>query len=82
MPLYLGDVLEVLKKYVDVKLSQITGADVYYSDGSLSTAVCKITGNSFSAGVFSDGGLMVLYGQAPPNLVKDLQEAAKNPGKN
>ena len=82
MPLSLGDVLDVLKKYPDVQLSQITGTDVFYSDGSLSTAVCKITGNNFSAGVFPDGRLLYLYGRPPTELEKDLQEAVKKTGKN
>ncbi len=78
MPLSLGDILEVLKKYPSVQCSQITGTDVFYSDGSLSTAVAKIQGNNFSAGVFPDGRLMYLYGRPPEQLIKEFEIAGKN----
>jgi hypothetical protein len=78
MPLSLGDVLDVLKKYTSVQCSQITGTDIFYSDGSLSSAVAKIQGNNFSAGVFPDGRLMYLYGRPPDELIKDIEMAGKN----
>lgn len=78
MPLSLGGILEILKKYTSVHCSQITGTDVFYSDGALANAVAKIQGNNFSAGVFSDGRLLYLYGRPPPELEKDLQDAGKN----
>jgi hypothetical protein len=79
MPLSLSSVLEVLKKYPNVKCSQITGADVFYSDGSLSSAVAKLQGPNFSVGVFAEGSLLCLYGEAPADLQSALKEAA---GKN
>lgn len=78
MPLSLGGILDVLKKYPSVQCSQITGTDVFYSDGALANAVGKIQGNNFSAGVFADGGLMYVYGRPPPELESDLKAAGKN----
>ena len=76
MPLSLSSILEVLKQYPNVKCSQITGADVFYSDGSLSSAVAKLQGPNFSVGVFSDGSFLRLYGQPSEDLQSALKEAA------
>lgn len=76
MPLSLSSIVEVLKQYPNVKCSQITGADVFYSDGSLSSAVAKLQGSNFSVGVFSDGTFLSLYGQPPADLQFALKEAS------
>jgi hypothetical protein len=78
MPLSLSDVLDILKKYPSVQCSQITGTDLFYSDGALQNAVAKLQGNNFSAGVFPDGRLLYLYGRPPAELETDFKTAGKN----
>jgi hypothetical protein len=73
MTLSLGDLLEILKKFPNIICKPISAIDLYYSDGSLTTAIAKLEGPSFSAGVFPDGRCLRLYGVPPKELEEALQ---------
>jgi hypothetical protein len=75
MALSLGDLLEILKKFPNIICKPVSAVDIYYSDGSLTTAIAKLEGPSFSAAVFPDGRLLRLYGSPPPGLEEAIKQA-------